>query len=128
MGLNERTVGLIASFKMSRCKGQRSDKEPLWNSFRKWPVDCVQCCCLIEIQQATEMSHSLKGSFTCSRDPPIISIIPERKHFQWNSAIKKLCSHVDCFLYLAKQKKTGFTFFWPACSPLTAVCKVCAQR
>lgn len=54
----------------------------------------------------------LKGSFTHPRDPPIISIIPERKHFQWNSAIKKLRSHVNCFLYLAKQKKAGYTFFW----------------
>lgn len=66
---------------------------------------------LIEIQQATEMSHSLKGRFAYPWDPPIISIIPKRKHFQWNSAIKKLRSHVNCFLYLAKQKSTGFTFF-----------------
>lgn len=57
------------------------------------------------------MSHSLKGSFSYPREPPIISIIPKRKHFQWNSAIKKLCSHVNCFLYLAKQKKAGLTFF-----------------
>lgn len=57
------------------------------------------------------MSHSLKGSFTYPREPPIISIIPKRKHFQWNSAIKKLCSHVNCFLYLAKQKRAGLTFF-----------------
>ena len=105
----------IVSFKMSRCEGQRSDEETPWNSFTKWLLDCVQCCCLIEIQQAAEMSHSLKGSFAHPRDPPIISIIPKRKHFQWNSAIKKPCSHVNCFLYLAKQKKAGFTFF---CSPL----------
>lgn len=94
---------------MSRCKGQRSDEEPPWNSFLK--MAGVQCCFLIETQQAAEMSHLLKGSFTYPWDPPIISIIPKRKHFQWNSAIKKLCSHVNCFLYLAKQKKAGFTFF-----------------
>lgn len=46
----------------------------------------------------------LKGSFTHPGDPPIISIRPKRKHFQWNSAIKKLRSHVNCFLYLGKQK------------------------
>lgn len=46
----------------------------------------------------------LKGSFTHPGDPPIISIRPKRKHFQWNSAIKKLRSHVNCFLYLEKQK------------------------
>lgn len=57
------------------------------------------------------MSHLLKGSFTYPQDPPIISIIPKRKHFQWNSAIKKLCSHVNCFLYLEKQKRVGLTFF-----------------
>lgn len=103
---------------MSRCEGQRSDEQPPWNSFRKWLVDCVQCCCLTEKQQAAEMSHSLKGSFTYPRDSPIISVIPKRKHFQWNSAIKKLCSHVNCFLYLAKQKRAGFTFFWSVCCPL----------
>lgn len=76
-------------------------------------------CCLIKIQQAAEMSHSLKGSFSHPQDPPIISIILKRKHFQWNSAIKKLCSHVNCFLYLAKQKNAGFPFFWLVCSPKT---------
>ncbi len=81
-------------------------------------MDCVQCCCLIEIQQAAEMSHSLKGSFTYPRDSPIISVIPKRKHFKWNSAIKKLRSHVNCFLYLAKQEKAGFTFFWSDSCPL----------
>lgn len=108
---------------MSRRKGQRSDEEPPWNSIRKWLAACVQHCCLGEIQQTTEMTHSLKGSFTCPWDPPVISIIPKRKHFQWNSAIKKLCSHVNCFLYSAKQKKAGFTFFWSVCFLFRRWCK-----
>lgn len=37
------------------------------------------CCRLIEIQQAAEMSHSLRGRFAYPRDPPIISVIPKTK-------------------------------------------------
>lgn len=104
-------------------KDQRSGERPPRSGSGKPLVDC----CLIEIQQAAEMSHSLKGSFIHPWEPPIISIIPKRKHFQWNSAIKRLCSHVNCFLYLAKQKRAGCTFFlvlW-SLSSRSKNCKSC---
>lgn len=83
---------------MSAYKSQRSKKEPPWNSSFQWLQDRAQHCCLIEIKQTQEVS------FTHPGDTPIISTRPERKHFQWNSAIKKLRSHVNCFLYFGKTK------------------------
>lgn len=125
--LNKRTMKFVVSFKKSLRKGQRSDEEPPWNSFRKWPVDCVQCCCSIEIQQAAEMTHSLKGSFTHPGELDIITIIPERKHFQWNCAIKKLRSHVNCFLYSANKRKIWCHILLVSLLPVRHWLKVRAQ-
>lgn len=60
----------------------------------QWPEEGATLGCFTELlldwnaAAWQEMSHSLKGSFSWPWVPPLISIIPERKHFPWNNAIK----------------------------------------
>lgn len=106
--LNTRNVGFI-NLKMSVLKSEArcgTTLEFLKNA--RWTAFSIVVW--LKYNRPRKWVTLLKGSFTCPRDPFIISIIPEQKHFQWNSAIKKLWSHVNSFLYLAKQKNSTPTF------------------